>query len=240
MTISMEHQIVETSQVFKGAFDRSTKRKIIPAFVALLVLTVPILAFDCVSMPGSIRERLPDANDPRYAVFLGQVRRLDPNHNRAYIDVSETFTGPPPRTLIEVEGRSAESIRFVQGQIYLVEAFRSLPGKPWTATTCSHTRLLSKAADDLIALRAWKKGQRVPCNVAGLLWGRDGSEPRSGIGVRLFGRDNTLLAITNREGRFLFTDVPADTYRIMSNGWAPRSVVITGALCPGGDLFPAR
>jgi hypothetical protein len=210
------------------------------AFVAMLVSTAPVLAFDCLSMPGSIRERMPDAKDPRTAVFIGQVRQLDPPNNLAYIYVAETFTGPLPGTLFEVEGISAESVRYVHGQTYLVEAFRARPGGPWTTTTCSHTRLVNKAADDLVALRAWKKGESVPCNVAGLLWGRDGFEHRSGIGVRLFAEDKTLLAITDREGRFVFKDVPAGTYRIMSNGWVPRSLKITSDLCPGGDLFPTK
>lgn len=214
--------------------------KLLLAFVAMLISTVPVLAFDCLSMPGSIRERMPDSKDPRTAVFIGQVRKLDSLNNLAYIYVAETFTGPLPGTLFEVEGLSAESIRYVQGQTYLVEAFRARPDEPWTTTTCSHTRLVNKAADDLVALRAWKKGERVPCNVAGLLWGRDGSEHRSGIGVRLFGKDKTFLAITDREGRFVLKNIPAGTYRIMSNGWVPRLVEITSDLCPGGDLFPAR
>ena len=63
-----------------------------------------------------IRERMPDAKDPRTAVFIGEVRKLDPLNNLAYIYVVETFTGPGPGTLIEVEGRYAESVRYVQGQ----------------------------------------------------------------------------------------------------------------------------
>ncbi len=207
---------------------------------ATLAFTTPVLAFDCLSMPGSIRERMPNPKDLRTAVFIGQVRKLDAPNSLAFIYVTETFTGPLPGKLVEVEGRAAESVRYVQGHTYLVEAFRAGPDEPWTTSTCSHTQPLNKAADDLVALRAWKNGRRVPCNVAGLLWGRDGSEHRSGIGVRLFGKNKTLLAITDRSGHFVFNDVPAGRYRMMSNGWTPQPIEITGDLCPSADLFMAN
>jgi hypothetical protein len=208
------------------------------ALLGILAATAPVRAFDCLSMPGSIREALPDVSNPNTAVFTGEVRRVDPVNQLANIYVLERFTGPAPGTILEIEILSSESIRYTQGRTYLVEAYRAQPSDPWTTTTCSHTRLLNESASDLAALRTWKKGEWVPCNIAGLLWGRDGSEGRSGIGVRLFGKDKTFLAITGREGRFEFKDIPAGTYRIMSNGWVPKSIEVTRTRCPRLDLFP--
>ena len=214
-------------------------RMILAAAGVIFLYVAPALGFECLTRPGPMRERLPDAQDRRIAVFVGKVSRVDLADNRAFLQVIEKFTGPEPGAVIEVEGRYAESFRFAAGRTYLVEANR-WPGESWMVTTCSHTRSIDVAADDLIALRAWKKGQSVPCNLGGLLWGRDGSEHRSGLKVQLAGKERSLFATSGADGRFLFKDVPAGVYRIAADGWRSRSLEVTAALCPNGDLYPTH
>lgn len=106
--------------------------------------------------------------------------------------------------------------RFVKGEDYLVYANGS-PGR-YTTGICNRTRRLSEAAEDLAyfatALQPSAAG-RIFGTVMYRRLGNDTSDrPIAGYTVTLSRADKQWTAVTDRDGRYQFRDMPAGEYAV--------------------------
>ncbi len=163
------------------------------------------------------------------AVFVGTVRSLDAvGHDalgRPYqstlvtLDVERTFVGRPVAQLqlfTALDGASC-GYGFAQRQRYLVYAYATQPGAPLTVSSCSRTRRLSEADEDLRYLEhlpSLNAGARVYGRINHVQ--REAFDERAidhgpveGLAVSVRGAGFYRDTITDADGRYEVTALPA-------------------------------
>ena len=161
------------------------------------------------------------------AVFAGTVRSLVEIDHDAYggpyrsllvtVDVERAFVSAEPGPLELITGRGGGDCgyQFAVGQRYLIYATKTTIGR-WSATTCSRTRPLDMAQEDLqylSALSAVGTGARVFGRAHH--WQRDPFEgetvdygPVEGLVVNVSGAGFSRDAVTDRHGRYEIAGLP--------------------------------
>jgi hypothetical protein len=163
-------------------------------------------------------------------VFLGTVRSVAPTPHVAPLleDVRVEFEDVIPfrgvegttQTVFTNADGPACGYRFKPGERYVVYAHRSKPGAPLTTSTCSRTRPIAEAAEDLQffqSLSSTTGSPRVYGSVThrepGTMY-RDGIEhgPLAQVWLTLENDTATYRAATDLKGRYELTGVAPGTY----------------------------
>jgi hypothetical protein len=157
------------------------------------------------------REQLRGATDERELDRLGFDQR-----RRARLEVLENFFGADASqfTLYTALDGPACGLDFAEGETYLVEAYRRPGSDTWQVTSCSRTRPVEKAADDLKVLRAWKAGQRLPGRISGQIIDRRTPPAGTAFQVRLLGGQQILETTSDSRGQFGFENLDAGVYQV--------------------------
>ena len=141
--------------------------------------------------------------------LLRKPSRID--QRKARFQVTESFVGPEEPE-IEVStnpgwGGGDCGIRFRAGESYFVVASRNMQTGVWGTSICSRTTLLSYATQDIVALRAWKRGEQLPRRIFGTV-DRD-SGPRNLV---LRSDAATQKISPNQDGHFLIENLASAGY----------------------------
>ena len=178
------------------------------------------------------REHLGTANERDLDRLMFDYRR------RARFDVVENFTGADTAQFglyTNLDGPSC-GFDFGDGGTYLIEAYRNPGDEHWRVSSCSRTRTIAAADEELRVLRAWKYGLRVPGRIQG----------HSGVGirVRLLGGRQVLETVSDSRGLFEFGNLESGNYEVEVEVGAPvparRSVDLTHAWCAQVFVPPNR
>jgi hypothetical protein len=127
---------------------------------------------------------------------------------RARFAVVENFVGangPQFELFTNLDGPSC-GFDFAEGGTYLVRAYRNLGDERWQVSSCSRTRAIANADEDVRMLRTWKAGIPLPARILGIA--------APGLTVRLRGSGRALETSTDSQGRFEFKDLPNGTYEV--------------------------
>jgi hypothetical protein len=176
------------------------------------------------------QEQLRVASDERELDRLGFDQR-----RRARLEVLENFTGAdaPQFTLYTALDGPGCGFDFAEGGTYLVEAYKTSGSDKWRVSSCSRTRLLGQAAEDLKTLRAWKTGQRLPGYITGQIVDRRNPLPGTAFQLRLLGGKQILETTSDSSGRFGFENLDAGVYQVqvVQPTVVSRSADLTHAWC---------
>ena len=109
----------------------------------------------------------------------------------------------------------------------LPEAYRNPGQERWQVSSCSRTRALADATEDLRVLRAWKSGLRLPGRIQGYSGSRE-----AGIKVTLL-VDKQAETVTDSNGMFEFANLEAGNYEVEATAALrrARTVDLTHAWC---------
>jgi len=205
--------------------------------LALLFILCCFKAADACScvMPG------PPCNDygEATAVFLGRV--VDSAQRKSYTDKAGTKTVYDVGTIrflvqesfkgvagYEVEIHSGTGggdcgYAFLRNESYLVYAYESREDKKLYTSVCTRTRHLSNASEDLLFLRGLSRTKPGGTIYGRLLWLTNRSEAEradedrkmAGVKMNIKGETQTFQAVTNEEGEYRITGLPAGNYRAL-------------------------
>jgi hypothetical protein len=202
-------------------------------FVFLLFLFAPAAAFGC-SCGG---ESPPcEAFGSATAVFIGRVtgakeQRRQKNEDgttstyqvgEIYFAVEQSFLGAKGSTAVIHSGTGGGDCGywFIKGERYLVYAYGDSMESLGTGI-CTRTRPLSEAEEDLSFLKTLPRkglGVRIYGTVQAALKDSKGEHwrkvmPLPGVTVKVVG-ERTFDAITNAEGKYELTGLPAGNYKV--------------------------
>ena len=163
------------------------------------------------------------------AVFVGTVvaiekrqltNREDPYSNQVKISVEESFRGVVGNEVVLLTGMGSCDVYFKVGQQYLVYAQKSSIENRLTTSTCTRTRLLAEASEDLSYLRNLSQtpqGAMILGKVQRLRRNSDGVgkfDPMIGIRVTVENMDKKMELVSNGEGEFVAKDLRPGTYTV--------------------------
>lgn len=149
-------------------------------------------------------------------VFVGTVIEVDHapgalGPRRVRFKITEAFRGTEGGEIeIHLRGGGGPSCdpAFRMGEAWLVYAGNRWEGGPgWTTSTCSRTRRLSMAAEDLKYLRLPDE-QKPPSHIEGRVMREN--VPLADVPVIVTSGETRIEARTDRDGRYL---IPVDTFR---------------------------
>ncbi|MCU1328931.1 MAG: hypothetical protein JWN34_4301, partial [Bryobacterales bacterium] len=123
---------------------------------------------------------------------------------------------------------------FREGEVWLVEAYRDQRDQQWTTSRCKRTKPVAEADEDLLFLRAWVLGQRLPAQVTGEVWNSAGRTNMAGIQIHLRSSMQTFSATTDRRGQFSFENLDAGVYEAVADlpgSGAPVNIDLVRARC---------
>jgi hypothetical protein len=157
------------------------------------------------------KEQLRAAADERELDRLGFDQR-----RRARLEVLENFVGAEAFefTLNTALDGPACGFDFTEGATYLVEAYKPSGSDTWRVSSCSRTRMLDQAADDMKTLRAWKTGQRLPGRINGQIIDRRTPSAGTPFRVRLLGAKQILETTSDSRGQFTFDNLDTGVYQV--------------------------
>lgn len=207
----------------------NTASKLILA--ALFVLFVQHTAYACLCFTSSpceavgnaeavfiaeaIHERraereLPDAKDMTKTVIRSATVST--------LQISHVFFGIDSARVDLWNNNTSCAYPFEVGKTYLVFAYRAVDGK-WSASNCSHTRLLESANEDLAYLRSMRKGagSALEGSVTQVSYDLALRRTDSGLGnvsVFLVSPTNKYRAVTDARGNFELRNMVGGEYRV--------------------------
>ena len=143
---------------------------------------------------------------------------------RVHLEVVENFAGADAGEFTLYTEFQGCGFHFDEGETYLVQAYKNVAAGTWEASSCSRTRLLAQATEDLEALHAWKTGQRLPGRISGQIIelvavlgpGSPGRLPPSGtpFRIRLLGGKEILETTSDSRGKFKFENLYPGVYEV--------------------------
>jgi hypothetical protein len=189
----------------------------------------------------SFCEKLPDRADRNSAIFVGTVTQVRGSVVR--FKVSEAFLNASLAEMevavtsdLYVDGVPQGAPSFAIGREWLVEAGRRNENQPWTTTSCSRTKAMRNAAEDLKVLRAWAAGQDLPARISGEVWDPAAGKNIPGIQIDLAGGPGPPLSTTSDErGQFAFDGLASGQYQavaLLPSGAVRRDLDLTRTWCP--------
>jgi hypothetical protein len=141
---------------------------------------------------------------------------------------SDVFVGSVPQQLPPIR----------EGEVWLVEAYYDTHQQHWMTSMCQRTKLASIASQDLQALRAWKRGQRLPGWITGQLVNQGQAGKNSAdVRVYLHGPKGTVSTKTDASGTFTFQNIEAGVYHASTDGSRSIRVDLTHSWCSFVVLF---
>jgi hypothetical protein len=154
---------------------------------------------------------------------------------RARLQVLENFSNAESlefELFTNLDGPSC-GFDFIEGETYLVEAYRNASDQRWMVGSCTPPRLLSAVTDEVNALRAWKAGHPPAIRISGNVFSPDGRQGPAGIRLQLLGGTQPLETVSDSHGEFQFENLAAGIYQLMGGAAAPRarSIDLTRAWC---------
>jgi hypothetical protein len=181
------------------------------------------------SLSAVEQEQLRNADRPALDSLMFDYRR------RARLQVLENFSNAESlefELFTNLDGPSC-GFDFIEGETYLVEAYRNAWDQRWMVGSCTPPRLLSTVTDELNALRAWKAGHPPAIRIFGNVFSPDGRKGPAGIRLQLLGGAQALETISDSHGEFQFENLAAGIYQLMGGAAAPRarSIDLTRAWC---------
>jgi len=205
----------------------------------VVVSALPAAAWAIFGGPSTYCERLPRLEDRNSAIFLGKVLRTGATTVR--FQITEAFLNASASEL-EAELVSDVSINsvpvglpaFSQGQTWLVETVRHDEGQPWQTGTCTRTKSLQSAGDDLAMLRAWKAGQKLPVKLFGEVFDPKNRKDLPGIPVTFTEGAEVLSTTSDERGRFALEGLRSVRYEgvaTLPTGVIRQAVNLTNAWC---------
>ena len=146
------------------------------------------------------------------------------HRQRVRLEVVESFAGADAGEFTLYTYVQGCGFDFAEGQTYLVEAYKKVATGTWEASSCSRTRLLAQATEDLEALHAWKTGQRLPGRISGRIielaavlgpgpavWLPPSGTP---FRIRLLGGKEILETTSGGRGEFRFENLDPALYEV--------------------------
>jgi hypothetical protein len=174
-------------------------------------------------------EKLRAVKDERELDRLGFDQR-----RRVRLEVLENFAGAdvPQFTLYTALEGPACGYDFVEGEAYLIEAYKVPGSDTWEVSSCSRTRRLDQASQDLEVLRAWKAGQRLPGHISGQIINRSTSPNASNFQLRLLGGGQAIETTSDINGQFRFENLEPRVYQVqLVQSAVSRPADLTRAWC---------
>jgi hypothetical protein len=181
------------------------------------------------SLTAVEQEQLRDADQRALDRLMFDYRR------RARLQVLEKFSNAESlefELFTNLDGPSC-GFDFIEGETYLVEAYRNDSNQRWMVGSCTPPRLVSASTDELNALRAWKAGHPPTIRIFGNVFSPDGRQSPAGIRLQLLGGTQPLETVSDSYGEFQFQNLAAGIYQLMGGAAAPRarSIDLTSAWC---------
>jgi hypothetical protein len=181
------------------------------------------------SLNGVEQEQLRNADQQELNRLMFDYRR------RAHLQVLENFgnaEGLEFEVYTNLDGPSC-GFDFIEGETYLVEAYRNDSNQRWKVSSCVPPRLVSAAPFEVNALRAWKAGVQPRARIFGDVFSPDGHQSPAGIKLQLLGGDQPLETISDSRGGFEFQNLATKNYQLVWGTGAPRARAIdmTHAWC---------
>jgi hypothetical protein len=175
------------------------------------------------------QEQLRNADQQELNRLMFDYRR------RARFQVLETFSHAESRefeVFTNLDGPSC-GFAFVEGETYLLEAYRNYLDQRWKVASCSPLRLGSASPEEANALRAWKAGLQPWARIFGDVFSPDGHRSPAGIELQLLGGKQVLETASDSRGHFEFQNLASANYQLVWGAAAPRSrsVDLTSAWC---------
>lgn len=173
---------------------------------------------------------------------------------RVRFTITEKFMGVEKNTfeLFTGIGDGDCGVVFETGEAYLIEASKDEATGRWTSSICSRTQHVRSADPDLMALRAWERGEKLRPLVYGSVedwtnrgngWGTE-RRPLADLKLTLRAEDEVKETTTDSEGRFSIGNLSSKLYRLDADlpGWrfltiaeARRSIDLVKNSC--SELF---
>lgn len=175
------------------------------------------------------QEQLRNADQQELDRLMFDYRR------RARLQVLENFSnaeGLEFEVFTNLDGPSC-GFDFIEGETYLVEAYRNDSNQRWKVGSCVPPRLVSAAPFEVSALRAWKVGLQPKARIFGDVFSPDGHQSPAGVKLQLLGGDQPLETVSDSRGGFEFQNLAAKNYQLIWGTGAPRAraVDMTRAWC---------
>jgi hypothetical protein len=136
---------------------------------------------------------------------------------RARLQVLENFSNaesPEFEVFTNLDGPSC-GFDFVEGETYLVEAYRNNLDQRWKVGSCSPPKLVSGSPDEVNALRAWKAGLQPKARIFGDVFSTDGHRSPAGIKLQLLSGQQLLEIISDSRGHFEFQNLAFGSYQLV-------------------------
>jgi hypothetical protein len=195
-------------------------------FLAILIILSADRASACMCLPVSAC----DTYEKAPAVFIASVTEVDPPRNSvkdlqyAHLSIEQTFKGKLESKVRFLQGNPGLGCSFIfeKGEKYLLYAFYDEENKTFHTNTCSRSRPLAYAAEDLDYLRGLP-GSSETTRLSGSVVKYDYEEAGSpsvpelieGVKVTAEGQDGQRFeAITDNEGFYKIVGLPSGRYKV--------------------------
>jgi hypothetical protein len=154
---------------------------------------------------------------------------------RAHLQILENFSnaeGLEFEVFTNLDGPSC-GFDFIEGETYLVEAYRNDSTQRWQVSSCLAPKLVSASPFEVSALRAWKAGQQPKVRIFGDVFSPTGQQSPAGLKLQLLGGDRPLETVSDSRGGFEFQNLAAKNYQLVWSDAVPRvrAVDMTHAWC---------
>ena len=123
---------------------------------------------------------------------------------------------------------------FIEGEIWLVEAYRDLRDHQWTTSFGQRNKPFAQAQEDLQVLRTWVSGQTLPARFYGEIFNPAEKRYFPGVRVDLRGEKQIFSSITDSLGHFAFENLPPGIYEaaaVLPQGVAPIKIDLVRTWC---------
>jgi hypothetical protein len=110
-----------------------------------------------------------------------------------------------------IDGQPMQVPDMHQGEVWLVEAYRSATDNHWYTSFCQRNKPASQADGELLVLRTWASGKSLPPHFSGQVFNRSTSKYVPGVRVILRG-EKTFSAVSDGQGSFLIDNLPPGIY----------------------------
>ena len=216
-----------TGTTKEGLAMRRTRRYSI-AILALMLCAFGVDAFACSCMRMTACEAFARAD----AVFIGSVRSSSAvkssNESDAFSQVAyrfsieQTFFGVESQEVEVLTGRGGGDCGYVfrSSISYLIYAYRDSTTGKFSTSSCTRTRPLGEADEDLGYIRAAIK-EKPGVTISGQVqrYYPDRREQQRGPALAgqtiiVAGKDHEYRAVTNNEGKYVVPDLPAGKYEV--------------------------
>jgi hypothetical protein len=138
-----------------------------------------------------------------------------------------------------LNGEPMQVLDMHPGEVWLVEAYRSLTDEQWYTGFCQRSKRATQADGELLVLRTWAAGKALPVHFSGQVFNRSTSKYVAGVQVSLRG-EKTFSAVSDNQGHFLIDNVPPGVYEAATDlpmDRVPLQIDLTKSWCAERTLI---